>query len=311
MDEPFVFFKKFCSAFFSFFFLNLSEKHICQWLIKKYFSLQTHKHQKLSADVNMLWMCYFDAPWLFFWPPLWTITHIWEWMCCKACHGGGIWSFLLSWIQIKAKNVRQHPEHKKEYLGRSQVPIKSKEIWERAGTERRYQGSLQWSEHSGLWSTGHSRPLDQHPRFLQKTTVLGTAPTQASGRGPGASGIRDADKSQDNCSLTEGVHRRRNSCSALLFVREIWWYNISSIIHPWLLRKGLFLLVCHYHAVKGQSVNIAHLERAARTQQFHSFYQLCSGPPSLAPFFFLRPKCYTCWPIGSAAAQTQRTCQEL
>lgn len=114
MDEPFVFFKKFCSAFFSFFFLNLSEKHICQWLIKKYFSLQTHKHQKLSADVNMLWMCYFDAPWLFFWPPLWTITHIWEWMCCKACHSGGIWSFLLSWIQIKAKNVRQHPEHKKE-----------------------------------------------------------------------------------------------------------------------------------------------------------------------------------------------------
>lgn len=86
MDEPFVWAKSSVQSSF----VTFPEKHICQWLIKKHFSLQRQKQQKLRTDVNMLRMCCFDAPWLLFWPPLWTTTHIWEWICWKACHGGGI-----------------------------------------------------------------------------------------------------------------------------------------------------------------------------------------------------------------------------
>lgn len=62
MDGPFVFLKSSVQPSFA----TFPEKHICQWLIKKYFSLQTQKQQKLSTDVNMLWMCYFDAASLLF-----------------------------------------------------------------------------------------------------------------------------------------------------------------------------------------------------------------------------------------------------
>lgn len=120
--------------------------------------------------------------------------------------------------------------------------------------KRELRNSRGWEKTSGVpdglwspsWATGPSSSLEQHLRSLQETRVMGTAPSQTSGSL--ASGIRDADKSSDNCSLAER-NWRRNSCSAFLFVREIWRYHISSIILPLLPREGLFLLLCHFHNI--------------------------------------------------------------
>lgn len=96
----------------------------------------------------MLWMRCFDAPWLLFWPPLWTTTHIREGVCWDACHGGikvfGVFPCHEFKYTIQAKNVRQQPrtENEKQQWGTSQVSIKSKGTGEIAAAERGHQGSL-------------------------------------------------------------------------------------------------------------------------------------------------------------------------
>lgn len=291
------------------FFCNLSRKtHLpLLWLIKKCFSLQTQKQQKPSTDADMLWMCYFDAPWLLFWRLLRTTkrvrAEVFEDLSKQRMSDN------IQTVKIR-KNSQEEVRYQKSNKARKEEGITedTRDPWSDGST----QG---WNP-----QTEQLAPADpwNNLRSLQRLQCWQQLPARHLGEDLELPGYR----TQINHKITAAW--QKENTGEEIAARPIYLWGKSDDT----TRVQLFFSGCHGRDYSLSSAIFTTYKAKWCCERSNSKYcapregclnatvslalpTLCSGPPSLAPFFIHRPKCYTCWPFGSAAAQTLQTCQEL